>query len=170
MRTALSAATLLASVLLVGCSAVADANAPHSTASPGGTPAAPKAAGDQDPNTSEAAGGPETAFRAWLAASRAPEPAVACGYLAERLAERMVDEMIAQGWPGVDDCASMIVATAELYAAVGDSPDVSIEVREEDRDTAELFVRYADGGDCGTASMRRVAASWIITEQSQEEC
>ncbi|UTT58211.1 hypothetical protein [Cellulosimicrobium cellulans] len=112
---------------------------------------------------------PEESFRAWLAASRAPDVEVACGYLAPELVDRMVAEMTAQGWPGITDCASMTTTTAGLYAAVGDVPDVEVGVREARADATVLSVVY-DGGDCGTAVMVPQGARWVVTEQSEEEC
>ncbi|MGM7420781.1 hypothetical protein [Cellulosimicrobium sp. CpK407] len=112
---------------------------------------------------------PEESFRAWLAASRAPDVEVACGYLTPELAERMVAEMTSQGWPGITDCASMITTTAGLYAAVGDVPDVEIAVREERAETTVLSVVYG-GGDCGSAVMAPAGTRWVVTEQSEEEC
>lgn len=112
---------------------------------------------------------PEESFRAWLAASRAPDVEVACGYLAPELVDRMVAEMTAQGWPGITDCASMTTTTAGLYAAVGDVPEVEVGVREERADATVLSVVY-DGGDCGTAVMVPQGTRWVVTEQSEEEC
>ncbi|KFD44199.1 hypothetical protein IU11_04675 [Cellulosimicrobium sp. MM] len=112
---------------------------------------------------------PEESFRAWLAASRAPDVEVACGYLAPELVDRMVAEMTAQGWPGITDCASMTTTTAGLYAAVGDVPEVEVGVREERADATVLSVVY-DGGDCGNAVMVPQGTRWVVTEQSEEEC
>ncbi|RXR26393.1 hypothetical protein EQW78_17345 [Oerskovia turbata] len=125
---------------------------------PAGAPPAP-----QDAET------PEDAFRAWLAASRVPDVATACGYLSPALADRMVAEMTAQGWPGITDCASMITTTAALYAAVGDVAQVEVAVREERPDATVLAVAYA-GGDCGTAVMAPAGSTWVVTEQSEEQC
>lgn len=113
--------------------------------------------------------GPEGSFRAWLAASRAPDIDIACSYLTPELVDRMVAEMADEGWPGITDCASMTSTTADLYAAVGASADASVEVRSETADRAELSVVYASG-DCGTVVMRPAVTHWIITEQSQELC
>lgn len=125
---------------------------------PGGTPPAPR-----DAET------PEDAFRAWLVASRVPDVGTACGYLAPALADRMVAEMTAQGWPGITDCASMITTTAALYAAVGDVAEVEVTVREERPDATVLAVAYA-GGDCGSAVMAPAGSTWVVTEQSEEQC
>lgn len=93
----------------------------------------------------------------------------ACGYLAPALADRMVAEMTAQGWPGITDCASMITTTAALYAAVGDVAEVEVTVREERPDATVLAVAYT-GGDCGTAVMAPAGPTWVVTEQSEEQC
>lgn len=128
-------------------------------------PPAPDDAGDA-PGATES---PEEAFRAWLAASRAPDVEVACGYMEPALVDRMVAEMTAQGWPGITDCASMVTTTAALYAALGSVADVEIQVREERPDAVVLGVVYASGS-CGSAVMLPDGPSWTIGEQSQEEC
>lgn len=138
------------------------------TATPDGVPTEDETAPEEQP-AEERSETPEESFRAWLAASRAPEVEVACGYLTPELAERMVAEMTSQGWPGITDCASMITTTAGLYAAVGDVPDVEVGVREERADATVLSVVY-DGGDCGTAVLVPQGARWVLTEQSEEEC
>lgn len=142
--------------------------APGASGSPGGgTPGEPAPA---VPSPGAVTGtSPEDAFRAWLAASRAPDVETACGYLAPALVDRMVAEMTAQGWPGITDCASMTTTTAGLYAAVGDVAEVEVTVREERPDATVLAVSYA-GGDCGTAVMAPAGTSWVITEQSEEQC
>ncbi|MCA5894782.1 hypothetical protein LEP48_15690 [Isoptericola sp. NEAU-Y5] len=112
---------------------------------------------------------PEGSFRAWLAASREPDVDTACGYLTPALVDRMVAEMIADGWPGITDCASMTTATAELYAAFDQSAEVRVEVREEGPDLAELSIVYATG-TCGSVVMEPEGGRWVINEQSEEEC
>jgi hypothetical protein len=121
------------------------------------------------PEVPDAADTPEGAFRTWLAASRAPDTVTACGLMTPELVDRMVAEMTAQGWPGITDCTSMVTTTAELYAAVGDVPEVEVSVVEERPEATVLSVAYV-GGDCGTAVMAPRGAGWIITEQSEEQC
>ncbi|MEV7963231.1 hypothetical protein [Oerskovia paurometabola] len=151
-----------------GASAGSDASAPAggvvgSAPSPTVTSPAEPPPAPQDAET------PEDAFRAWLVASRVPDGETACEYLAPALADRMVAEMTAQGWPGITDCASMITTTAALYAAVGDVAEVEVTVREERPDVTVLAVAYA-GGDCGTAVMAPAGSTWVVTEQSEEQC
>ncbi|MHA7135517.1 hypothetical protein [Oerskovia turbata] len=177
-RAAASLAGLLALVLSTaacagGAAAPGSANEPAPTAS---APAPETSPAPDEPTTPEAGPAasdsptsPEAAFRAWLTASRAPDTATACGLLAPELVDRMVAEMTAQGWPGITDCASMITTTAELYAAVGDVPEVELSVLEERPDATVLSVAYV-GGDCGTAVMAPRGAGWVITEQSEEQC
>lgn len=133
------------------------------------TVAAEEPAPPADTSEDQAAETPEESFRAWLAASRAPDPATACGYMTQALVDRMVAEMTAQGWPGISDCESMITTTAELYAALGDVANPEISVREERSDATVLFVAY-DGSDCGAAVMEPAGSRWIINDQTQEEC
>ncbi|SMF27976.1 hypothetical protein SAMN02744115_02382 [Cellulosimicrobium cellulans J1] len=135
-------------------------------------PAATEPTETEEPPASDDAGAaesPEEAFRAWLAASRAPDVEVACGYMEPALVDRMVAEMTAQGWPGITDCASMVTTTAALYAALGSVADVEIQVREERPDAVVLGVVYASGS-CGSAVMLPDGSRWRIGEQSQEEC
>lgn len=114
--------------------------------------------------------GPEESFRAWLAASREPDADTACGYLTPELVHRMVAEMKRDGWPDIDDCASMTEATAALFAAAGSSAEVDLEVEEQTARRAVLAVRYRDTGKCGSAVMRPDAGHWVITEQSEQRC
>jgi hypothetical protein len=150
------------------------ANEPSPTAA--SAPAPETSPAPDEPTTPEAGRAapgaltsPEAAFRAWLTASRAPDTATACGLMSPELVDRMVAEMTAQGWPGITDCTSMITTTAELYAAVGDVPEVELSVLEERADATVLSVAYV-GGDCGTAVMAPAASGWVITEQSEEQC
>ncbi len=69
----------------------------------------------------------------------------------------------------VADCAAMTTATAELYAALGQAAEVEVETLSHTAQRAELFVTYA-GGDCGRVEMRPRADTWIMTENSEEEC
>lgn len=131
--------------------------------------AEPPSPGPEAPPVPPGAESPQDAFRAWLAASRAPDVERACGYLAPALVDRMVAEMTSQGWPGITDCASMITTTAALYAAVGDVAEVELTVREARSDATVLAVAYA-GGDCGTAVMVPAGSTWVVTEQSEEQC
>ncbi|WP_336708620.1 hypothetical protein [Oerskovia sp. USHLN155] len=177
---ALAALTACAGGASTGASTRTDASAParggtgsaHSptVTAPAAPPApAPAPESPDAPPTPQSAEAPEDAFRAWLAASRVPDVETACGYLAPALADRMVAEMTAQGWPGITDCASMITTTAALYAAVGDVAQVEVTVREERPDATVLAVAYA-GGDCGTAVMAPAGSTWVVTEQSEEQC
>lgn len=145
-------------------------SAPSPTVTSPAVPTVPPAPEPPEaPPAPQGAETPEDSFRAWLVASRAPDVETACGYLAPALADRMVAEMTAQGWPGITDCASMITTTAELYAAVGDVAEVEVTVREERPDATVLAVAYA-GGDCGTAVMAPAGSTWVVTEQSEEQC
>ncbi|MFE4465177.1 hypothetical protein ACFRCR_08670 [Oerskovia sp. NPDC056781] len=173
---ALAALTACAGGASTGASTRTDASAPAGGAAapvPLPTMTAPTAPPTPDspdaPPAPQGAEAPEDAFRAWLVASRAPDVGTACGYLAPALADRMVAEMTAQGWPGITDCASMITTTAALYAAVGDVAQVEVTVREERPDATVLAVAYA-GGDCGTAVMAPSGSTWVVTEQSEEQC
>ncbi|MET3975332.1 hypothetical protein [Cellulosimicrobium sp. 4261] len=184
MHTRPGAARALLPVLALAATAACAAPAPSGTSpgspapttsapAPDATTRTPDDAATETARAEEApqeqAETPEESFRAWLAASRAPDVDVACGYLAPELVDRMVAEMASQGWPGITDCASMITTTAGLYAAVGDVPDVEVGVREERADATVLSVVY-DGGDCGTAVMVPHGPRWVVTEQSEEEC
>ncbi len=114
--------------------------------------------------------GPEESFRTWLAASREPDAATACDYLTPALVRRMVAQLQQDGWPGIDDCASMTEATASLYAAAGSSTDVDLEVEQHDARRAVLDVRYRDTGKCGIVVLRPGTGHWVITEQSEQRC
>lgn len=140
---------------------------PRVVTDPAAEPPQPEA--PEPPAAPQGAESPEDAFRTWLAASRVPDVETACGYLAPALVDRMVAEMTAQGWPGISDCASMITTTAALYAAVGHVAEVEVTVREQRSDATVLAVAYTDG-DCGTAVMAPSGATWVVTEQSEEQC
>lgn len=124
---------------------------------------APPANADSDEPVS-----PEAAFRAWLAASREPDTAEACGYMSDALVKRMLAEMDASGIP-VADCAAMITATAELYAAFGESAEVEVETLAHEADRAELYVTYA-AGDCGRVELVPNGGSWVMTQNAEDEC
>jgi hypothetical protein len=166
-------AALLAGAALVvsacGSAVALDDATPRATASvPATTPSSAPVAPPVEAPATDA--GPEESFRAWLAASRAPDTDTACGYMTEALVQRMLDELAAGGFPGLTDCATLITTTAQMYAAVGQSAEVDIEVREQTADRAVLGVAYATGNSCGTAVMTPSAGRWVITENSEEEC
>lgn len=110
----------------------------------------------------------ETAFLAWLEASRSPDVAEACAAMTDALVDRMLAEMEADGFPGVDSCEAMIEVSAELYKSFGSSAEVTVEVQEETDIEAVLFVTYLDSGDCGTVTMAWQTGRWMLTEQSEE--
>lgn len=114
---------------------------------------------------------PVESFRAWFDATRAPDvdAAVACGYLTDELIERMLDELAANGWSAVTDCPTMITETAALYAAFDVDAEVRVETRSATAERAELHIVYP-GGDCGSIALRPDGESWVITEQSEEQC
>lgn len=149
----------IAAGVLSGCSA-----APADPASE--TVATQSIAPTQEPTQSGSSA--TQGFREWLAASRAPDPALACGRLSPALSERMVAEINATGPAHVENCEQMITATAALYRAAGQSAEVDIDVRHETATDATLFVTYAGSGDCGTVVMKRSGTTWMLTEQSEE--
>ncbi|MFK4729900.1 hypothetical protein ROT00_09455 [Agromyces mediolanus] len=158
----LAVGALLAGILS-GCTA-----APTDDANPAAsTPVASTPAASPPPAASTGET-PEESFRAWLAASREPDAGTACSYLSDGLVERMLAELAANGI-AVDGCAEMITTTAELYAAIGESPDAEVETISETADRAELFVTYASA-DCGTVVLVPEGARWILTEHSEERC
>ena len=177
-RRALARPLALAAAVVLAAAACSPASSPDGA--PAGPPVqsrtTPDPATDPTPGpTSPAAEpttadtGPEDSFRAWLAASRAPDATTACAYLTDELVERMVDEMTATGFPGVTDCRSMIETTAPIYAALGSSAEVVIEVRERTADRAVLGVTYVSG-TCGSVEMVPRAGRWVMTENAEEEC
>ncbi|MBD7917592.1 hypothetical protein H9657_04770 [Cellulomonas sp. Sa3CUA2] len=167
-------APLLCAALLSGCSSDApDASGsptPGATAdAPSPTPSAPVSGPEAAPAASADPAGPEGSFRTWLAASRAPDAATACDHMTPELTQRMLDQLTAQGVPGVTDCASLITMTAALFAAAGQPPEAVVEVREESADRAVLHVTYA-AGSCGLVVLRPGPGHWLLDERSQEEC
>jgi len=110
----------------------------------------------------------EEAFRAWVKASRAPDVKEACAAMSDRLVKRMLADLRADGFPGVDDCAGLVTLTADLYKAFGSGDEVEITVRSETETDAVLFVTYSDTGKCGTVVMERSPQRWVINEQSEE--
>ena len=168
---------LVAATLLAGCTGAgpddAGRSAPPSaspstspTAAP--TPDATLPAVDAAPDAP--AGGPEDSFRTWLAASRAPDVETACSYMTPALADRMVAEITAQGFPGITDCASLISITAGLFAAAGQTSQTTVELREQAEDRAVLHVTYVAGTSCGLVVMRPGEGHWVLDERSKEEC
>jgi len=178
-RRALARPLALAAAVVLAAAACSPASSPDDA--PAGPPVqsrtTPDPATDPTPGptspatepTTPADTGPEDSFRAWLAASRAPDATTACAYLTDELVERMVDEMTATGFPGVTDCRSMIETTAPIYAALGSSAEVVIEVRERTADRAVLGVTYVSG-TCGSVEMVPRAGRWVMTENAEEEC
>ncbi|MFE6733618.1 hypothetical protein [Microbacterium sp. NPDC057650] len=160
----------LTRVLLATTSATALAVLPACSAPSGDEPAARTPATASTPDAAATADeqSPEDAFRTWLAASREPDAAVACGYLTDALVDRMLAEMKASGLPAAD-CAEMIESTAALYKATGQSMDVEIDTVSVTADAAELRVAY-DGSSCGSVVMERASAQWIMNEYSEEDC
>ena len=158
-------APLLGAVLVSGCTATEPDDA---SPTPTPSPTAPDT--QAAPETPVGDSGPEDSFRTWLAASRAPDVATACGYMTPELAQRMVDEITAQGFPGITDCASLIETTAGLYAAVGQSAETVVELREQTDEQAVLHVVYVEGSSCGRIVLVPGDGHWVMTERSQEEC
>ena len=111
---------------------------------------------------------PAESFLAWLEASRKPDVDAACGVLTDALVDRMLAEMAATGFEGIDTCEEMIEVTAGLYKAAGSSAEVSIDVQEASDTDAVLFVTYTDTGKCGTVVMTWENGQWMITEQTEE--
>lgn len=149
--------------------ATADVTPADATGPTEGVTTEPAPGHDELPDDGAGTETPEESFRSWLAASREPDVDLACAYLSDGLVGRMVDEMTADGWPGITDCASMTTATAELYAAFGASDDVSLALVEQTADRAVLDVRYPSG-DCGTAVMVPVGDRWVMDERTEEQC
>lgn len=172
---------LVAATLLAGCTGSGPDDAATS-ASPSGSPStSPTAAATPDatlPAVDAApdaapdapAGGPEDSFRTWLAASRAPDVETACAYMTPALADRMVAEISAQGFPGVTDCASLITLTAGLFAAATQTSQTAVELREQADDRAVLHVTYVEGSSCGLVVLRPGDGHWVLDERSKEEC
>ncbi len=171
-RTSVLVAAAATAALLAGCGATEpDAAAPEPTtsASPAGPPA-PSAEPSPDATDDVAdEGGPVDAFRTWLAASRAPDTETACAYMTPELAQRMVDEITAQGFPGITDCTSLIGMTASLYAAVGQTAEPQVELVSETATDAVLHVAYS-AKSCGRVVLERGAEHWVLGERSEEEC
>lgn len=111
---------------------------------------------------------PADSFLTWLEDSRKPDVDAACEVLTVELVDRMLAEMAATGFTGVDTCEDMIELTAGLYRAAGSSAEVSIDVQEATDTDAVLFVTYVDSGKCGTVVMAWEAGRWMITEQTEE--
>ncbi|MBO0901037.1 hypothetical protein J1G43_13800 [Cellulomonas sp. zg-ZUI22] len=176
-RTRRVAVPLLAAALLAGCSTdgtdapptAAPTAAPTTLSEPtaSATAAPPADAAPQVPAGDE---GPEDSFLTWLAASRAPDVATACAYMTPELAQRMVDEVTATGFPGITDCEGLIEMTAGLYAAVGQSSEATVELVEQTPEHAVLDVVYAEGSSCGRVVLRPGPGHWVLDERSQEEC
>lgn len=168
-RCAAALALVTALVGLTGCTAPThpspDASpAPSHNSAP---PTDPPADSDDESNP-EAPSTPEAAFRAWLAASRVPDPTTACSYLSEELVEKML-AILAEGGVPLADCTEMITTTAELYAAFGKTQEVDVETLVETPERAELRITYAEG-DCGRVEMVPNGPTWIMTENTDEEC
>lgn len=168
------AAPLVCAALLSACtgadtddaSGTASPTTAATTASPSATTAPPTAAATEIPRGD---GGPEASFLTWLAASRAPDTATACAYMTPALTQRMVDEITAQGLPGVTDCTTLITMSAQLFAAAGQSSEPAVEVREQTEDRAVLDVTYAEGS-CGSVVLRPGDGHWLLDERSRQEC
>lgn len=182
------AALVGALVLLAGCGGGAtvapdDAAAPADPRpaattddGPAAEPTEPTGPGEGDEPTGDAdaqavvgADGPEESFRTWLDATLAADADRACAYLSDGLAERMVAEMTADGWPGVTDCASMTRTASAVYEAVGAELTVDLTLVEQTADRAVLDVRYASG-TCGVAVMVPVGTRWVMDERTEEQC
>lgn len=191
----LCAAAMLA---LAGCGSTDDAPSddagPSAAATPTEAPASPTGSGDADADdtavtddavdddgdadtddavdadTDDAAdaGGPVEAYLEWLAASREPDAARACALMSEELQERMLAELSAGLGTELTDCEVMITDTAAMYAAVGASAEVDVEVVSETATEATLFATYVETGKCGTIHLSSTAGGWILTEQSEE--
>ncbi len=172
--------TVGALVLAVGLAACAGTDAGADGATPSAPTPAPSASASASasaappvaapaPPTTEGSG-PEDSFRAWLAASRQPAAATACAYMTPELAQRMVDEVTATGFPGITDCEGLIEMTAGLYAAAGQSSEVTVELLEQTPEHAVLDVVYAEGSSCGRVVLRPGPGHWVLDERSQEEC
>lgn len=161
---ALAASSIVFAAVLTGCSTQAPDVPTAGDVTPTSAPAAPTPTAEE----TSASVTPEAAFRAWLAASREPDAVEACGYFTDELAERMLTEMRASGFP-VTDCLEMINMTAQAYAATGTSQEVDIETIEHTPQNAELFVTYP-GNKCGSIVMLPHGDSWIMTENSEQKC
>ncbi len=163
-RRVTGAATIVlgAAMTLAACGSGSDDDAPAAAVT--ATAAPSSSSGPEDGGSTI---GAVESYRAWLKQSRAPDADAACARLAPKLVTRMLAELNAASPVKARTCQEMITATAALYKATGQSADVDISVREETQTDATLFVTYSSG-DCGTVVMKRAAADWVITEQSQE--
>ncbi|MCC2334819.1 hypothetical protein [Cellulomonas wangsupingiae] len=168
-RTPWTAAPLLCAVLLTGCTGGA-AQTPGTEPTPTPTATSAELSVEAAPDVPAGDGGPVDSFRTWLAASRTPDVETACGYMTPELAQSMVDEITAQGFPGITDCASLIEMTAGLYAAVGQSAETVVELREQTDEQAVLHVVYVEGSSCGRIVLAPADGRWVLTERSTEEC
>lgn len=172
-RTSVLVAAAATAALLAGCGATepdAAAPEPASSASPAGPPAPSTTPSPDATDTAPVdEGGPVDAFRTWLTASRAPDTATACAYMTPELAQRMVDEITAQGFPGVTDCTSLIAMTASLYAAVGQTAEPEVELVSETTTEAVLRVAYTPTS-CGRVVLERGVEHWVLDERSEEAC
>ena len=168
-RSALSLLGATAALVLAGCASTPDitppADAPDVSPAPApapASPAAPEEAGEG------AQAGPVETYLAWLAASREPDAARACSMMTSELQQRMLDEFAATLGAQFPDCETMIVTTAEMYAATGASADVDVEVVSETAAEATLFATYTGSGKCGTIHLQSGSSGWVLTEQSEE--
>ncbi|MFD0556732.1 hypothetical protein ACFQ3B_06705 [Stackebrandtia endophytica] len=157
---------VVGTILLLAFTACGAAE-PSTDASPEATPPGDSASAAES-ESPEVRPEPADSFLAWLEASRKPDVDAACEVLTDELVERMLAEMAATGFPGVDTCEDMIELTADLYRAAGSSAEVSIEVQEATDTDAVLFVTYTDSGNCGTVVMAWETGKWMITEQTEE--
>lgn len=167
MRAPVLVIAVTLAVLLSGCSASVEPSdtdatpsaTPIVTSTPTPTASAPAESAPQV--------GPVDVFLEWLAASREPDAARACSLMSAELQQRMLDEFAVTLGASFPDCHAMITETAAIYAAVGASADVDVEVVTETANEATLFATYGDSGKCGTIHLAASGDSWILTEQSE---
>lgn len=165
-RRAMTTIGLAATALVLLSACAAEPAATPATSSPESAVTATRDPQSAPPSERPSQGA-VPAFRAWLDASRVPDPDTACAALAPALVTRMIAELAEKGIV-VGDCAEMIASTAALYRATGQDAEVDIAVQAETTTEATLFVTYLASGNCGTVVMSRPGTDWIITEQSQE--
>ena len=153
--------------MLAGCASAAEppraTEAPIASTTPNVEPSTPSIAAPNE----EVRVTPVEAYLAWLAASREPDPALACSLMSDGLQTRMISEFEATLGTQFPDCETMIATTAAMYSASGASADVDVKVVSETASEATLFSTYTGSGKCGTIHLTSTNGGWALTEQSE---